>query len=462
MGCLSAWALSDAQVEAADRFDRSLLITALGISRDTAFSGGNALREATRDLLLDTSGGPVFYHVYAPDGVFVTGYATPPRNPDGNASEPTDYTFYNAVYQNQDVRAVRFTDTMTIDGVSGPFTFTVWQSTSVRDGFVSSLLLRFGVVLLTIFVSVALIVWFGIKFGLAPLFDLEDAIQRRSVDDLSRIRRAIPPEVQGVVGRLNTLFAELGDAFRAREEMISNAAHQLRNPIAGIVALAEAVRSARTLTDAKQRSQDLLAAARHAANLTNDLLTLERAQSVRGPENYAALDLGNVLDKLGDTFRTRVEAEGAVLCITNALQPCPVRVDQILIEEALHNLVGNACAHAGPGFSRLAVTLNTDGSKAVLRIADDGKGINKQDYAAALERFSQVEPSAGSGLGLPIAKVVAERANGTLTLSPADPGLIVTLELPIAVALNNQQEPESPSLNKAIEPAAEPALSPAE
>ncbi|MEM6323094.1 MAG: sensor histidine kinase N-terminal domain-containing protein, partial [Pseudomonadota bacterium] len=75
---VSAWALVDARQRAADRFDRSLLVTALGISRDTAFTGGDALRQDTRDLLRDTSGGPVFYHVYAPDGVFVTGYATPP------------------------------------------------------------------------------------------------------------------------------------------------------------------------------------------------------------------------------------------------------------------------------------------------------------------------------------------------------------------------------------------------
>jgi two-component system sensor histidine kinase TctE len=55
--------------------------TALAISRDTALSGGDALSEDTRDLLRDTSGGAVFYHVYAPDGVFVTGYATPPVPP---------------------------------------------------------------------------------------------------------------------------------------------------------------------------------------------------------------------------------------------------------------------------------------------------------------------------------------------------------------------------------------------
>ena len=57
---VAVWATRDAQVRAADRFDRSLLVTALGISRDTAISGGDALSQETRDLLSNTSGGPVF------------------------------------------------------------------------------------------------------------------------------------------------------------------------------------------------------------------------------------------------------------------------------------------------------------------------------------------------------------------------------------------------------------------
>ena len=127
----------DAQTNAAERFDRSLLSTALAISRDTAATGGDALSEETRDLLRDTSGGAVFYHVYAPDGVFVTGYATPPVPPSPIAPE-TSQTYFDATYQGDAVRALRFSQTTTIDDISGPFTFSVWQKISVRDGFVAT------------------------------------------------------------------------------------------------------------------------------------------------------------------------------------------------------------------------------------------------------------------------------------------------------------------------------------
>ena len=77
-GIIAALAVYDAQLRASERFDRSLLSAVLAISRDIAVSGGDALSPETNTLLQDTSGGRVFYHVYAPDGVFVTGYATPP------------------------------------------------------------------------------------------------------------------------------------------------------------------------------------------------------------------------------------------------------------------------------------------------------------------------------------------------------------------------------------------------
>ena len=72
-GLIGTWAVYDAQLRASERFDRSLLSAVLAVSRDVAVSGGDALSPETSVLLQDTSGGRVFYHVYAPDGVFVTG-----------------------------------------------------------------------------------------------------------------------------------------------------------------------------------------------------------------------------------------------------------------------------------------------------------------------------------------------------------------------------------------------------
>lgn len=81
------WRFIVALQTAEDLFERTLLASSLAIARDIDISAGDALSETARDLLRDTSGGQIFYHVNGPDGVYVTGYATPPVAP-GAATQP--------------------------------------------------------------------------------------------------------------------------------------------------------------------------------------------------------------------------------------------------------------------------------------------------------------------------------------------------------------------------------------
>lgn len=426
------WASRDAQLRAADRFDRSLLVTALGISRDTAISGGDALSRETRDLLRNTSGGPVFYHVYAPDGVFVTGYATPPVPPADLGAEA--YTYFDATYLGRPIRAVRFSDRMDVDGLSGQFTFTVWQDLSLRDGFVQSLSQRTYAVMATMVAAVALIVWFGVRLGMRPLLDLEQAIARRSARDLTSIKRAIPEEVQGIVGRLNALLSEMSATMSAKDRFISDAAHQLRNPIAGVLALSEAVAASRTNADFKARSADLTEAASHAARLTEDLLALERARSVAPGEALPPTDLGPVLEGLVTRLLPSASAQNVSLTLVKEPAPFPAPLDPVLVEQAVENLVRNALFHAGDELTNIAVELKETSGHRVIEVRDDGRGLPAKHHNVALSRFGQVTPGTGSGLGLPIAKAVAEAHGGQLELADNAPGLVVRVTLPLATA----------------------------
>ena len=425
------WAGRDAQIRAADRFDRSLLVTALGISRDTAISGGDALSRETRDLLRDTSGGPVFYHVYAPDGVFVTGYATPPVPPSVSAAE--GYSYFDAVYQNRPVRAVRFSDRMNVGGLTGEFTFTVWQDLSLRDGFVRSLSQRTYRVLATLVAAVALIVWFGVRLGLRPLLNLEQAIAQRSAQDLSPIKRAIPTEVQGIVGRLNVLLSEMSATIRAKDNFISDAAHQLRNPIAGVLALSHAVQASKSEEDFRTRSADLTEAASHAAKLTEDLLAFERARSAPSPASLPLEPVRPVLEEVVLRLQRTAEARGATLQLSEQGAPMKARFDRVLLQQAVENLITNAFAHAGPDLQTVDVLIENSGVGPKITVTDDGQGLSSDNHEIALARFGQVSPGTGSGLGLPIAQAVAEAHGGALVVKSGNTsGLSVQLSLPAA------------------------------
>ncbi|NKX44522.1 sensor histidine kinase [Roseicyclus persicicus] len=426
------WQVHDAREKAADIFDRSLLTVALAVTGDVARSNGNALSLETRDLLGDTSGGPVFYHVYAPNGYYVTGYATPPVR---HAAEPwpdEPYTYYNSTYHGDAVRALRLRDVTTVDGITGLFTITVWQHVEVRDAVVRDLARRAFIVMAILIGTVAFVVWFGVRIGLRPLTDLEDAISRRSGGDLSPIRRPVPPEIRGLVLRLNTLFGQVEASMARQASFISNAAHQLRNPIAGVLAMAEAVRSAPSDQAARDRAGELLVSARHVKDLANKLLTLERATTATGHDER--LEVGELLEDVTDRFRATARAQGVALSLALPEDEVLAEADPVMLREAVANLVDNALRHGGPDLGRVAVGLSAGDGLAQVTVADDGRGVAAEDVETVLSRFGQAGPSEGSGLGLSIAEAVAERHGGAIALAPSEGGgLLVTLTIPAAV-----------------------------
>ena len=140
---------------------------------------------------------------------------------------------------------------------------------AVRASFVRDVVTRsFAVIALLVF-SVAMVVWFGVNLGLRPLLDLEDAIRRRSPSELEPIRRPVPGEIRGLVSTLNSLLDRVSRRISSKDEFIANAAHQLRNPVAGVLALAESVEHAPDIASMRKRSRELVEAAKETSRLTN-------------------------------------------------------------------------------------------------------------------------------------------------------------------------------------------------
>ncbi len=423
-----AWQVQQAVRTAADVFDRSLLSAALAVSHDVSLSGGDALSRRTRDLLADTSGGRVYYHVYAPDGVIVAGYATPPVGIPGRA-ETVGPSYFSASYLGRPVSGVRLQNATEIDGFSGIFTTTVWQETALREAFVWQLARRAIITIAGLIAGLALVVWFGVRVGLRPLLDLEQAIAQRSGDELSPIRRSVPVEVRGIVETLNRLFSQVSLNMTAQNEFISNAAHQLRNPIAGVLSLAEAVHNAPDAAQARQRSGDLLEAARETADMAQKLLALERAKTISPISLHQDVVLTELLEDWVAGFRAGAPAQVRV-----GLDLAPdlgrLRCEPTMLREALTNLADNALCHGGPGLTAIDVQARRDQTGVEIVVTDDGRGLSEADLALAIQRFSQVSASSGSGLGLPIAETIVAGHGGTMELVSGAGGLRVVLWLP--------------------------------
>ena len=428
---LGYWRYNEARQTAEALFDRSLLATALAVARDVAISQGDALSPGTLGMMQDVAGGEIFYHVTGPDGIYVTGYAYPPRVEKMNGRTDAVPHFYHAQYHGEPVRVVQLLDRVSLDNLSGPTSITVWQRLDERGAFAAAIATRTSIVMLILIFTVALVVWLGVERGLAPLRGLHREISRRSADDLRPLERPVPVEVKGLVTTLNHLLAQVQKAISAHQVFISNAAHQLRNPIAGVLSLAESAKNARNKDDRNTRLAELIIATRHAARVSEQLLSAERLRAHGQSQETERFDLRDVVrdsvrEQAPDIMRRNIE-----ISLNNASYSLMMRGKPFLISEAIHNLLDNALTHGGPNLTQLDITTRLLEGFAVIEIKDNGTGIPVEARTAVFERFAQHGTAPGSGLGLAIVREIAELHGGSAVIDNTDIGTCVRISLPI-------------------------------
>lgn len=276
------------------------------------------------------------------------------------------------------------------------------------------------------------ILWFGIQLGLKPLLDLRDAIGERSADDLRPIRRWVPPELRPLVKTTNSLFERLSKAFTLRDGFISDAAHQMRNPVAAMQSLAEAAVSAPTEEELRARVADLAESARTTSRLTSQLLSLER---VRGRSLRAFVQSTDLVELVRKRVHSLAETQlrkGVDVTFKVSGQRQSVDCDPILIDEMVVNLLDNAEKYGLRPGGRLDVSVDFEPGSASLRFADDGPGIPADMRERIFDRFFRLDQdqSRGCGLGLSIASDVALAHAGTAICETSESGAVFKITLP--------------------------------
>lgn len=411
---LGAWRITEARATSEELFDRALLAAALAVSRDVAVSGGDALLPATRTLIEDAAGGQIFYHVTGPQGSYVTGYAYPPVAPKGTKQKPGEPAYSQASYRGDDVRVLQMHEHLNADNPTGGTRITVWQRLEDRNTFTLSLMRRSAILIGGLIASLTAIIWLAVRIGLRPLLELEEAISLRSPDDLSPVRRKVPVETTGIVSTFNHLLSQIRSSIEAQQVFISDAAHQLRNPTAAVLALAETALDAQTEDDRNKRLETLARAARKSSRTAEQLLSLDRLQQTHIPLIKEEADLTQIASSVCSEAAVGLIEAGFDFEFKQDAASLKIECDPVLIEEALQNLIDNARKHGGPSLSRILVRCWAETNTACIAVYDDGVGIPKADRARALERFSQLSHGDGSGLGLSIVESIVARHSGTL------------------------------------------------
>ncbi|NUK50938.1 HAMP domain-containing histidine kinase [Streptomyces lunaelactis] len=256
-------------------------------------------------------------------------------------------------------------------------------------------------------------------------------------------------EIARLARTTNATLDRLEQSSALQRQFVADTAHELRSPLAGLRAQLESASRRPQGVDWPSVVEDATADVIRLQALAEDLLLLARldatdANAVGGAAVPAAdapaVDLAELAEDLVREYRHLSSADGLELALRRAGTGAPAVVpgDALQLERLLRNLLDNACRHAAVAVM-LRLTTDDATDRVVIDISDDGPGIPPAERDRVFERFIRLDDAraratGGTGLGLPIAREIALRHGGTLTITDRTPGATLRTQLPRARA----------------------------
>lgn len=262
---------------------------------------------------------------------------------------------------------------------------------------------------------------------------------RASQEELRTANRSLDARL----GELAETNIALYESNRIKSEFIANVSHELRTPLTSIIGFAELLRDSPGVDSngkAARYSENILISGRILLEIINDLLDLAKIEAGKVELRIEEFRIDELCATLADFVRPLTDKKRITLecdCVENlpALHSDRGRVRQIL-----YNLLSNAVKFTPEGGSVRIVASGSGADRVRVSVTDTGPGIDEKHQSIIFEKFRQIDASAtrehyGTGLGLPIAKELAELLGGSVgVVSNPGEGATFWVELPLVCA----------------------------
>ncbi|KVG67395.1 sensor histidine kinase [Burkholderia cenocepacia] len=347
---------------------------------------------------------------------------------------------FEAEYDNRAVRVAQ----VRVDNVEGgrPMVVEVAQPVRHRYRIAAEFLVAIMMPLLLLLLAGWGIVWRVVNQQLGPLTHLADSLNRQTHTSLEPVDETdVPLEIRPLTSAMNALLGRLKTALDAQRKFIADAAHQLRTPLTAVKLHAEQAATARDPQQTLTAVRELRAAADRAVRLSNQLLSLARAEPGEQAARFVDVDLAAMAFETGAEWVPRALAAHVDLGFQRSDDPGDdetliVRGNPVLLREVIANLLDNAMKYvplARPDGARITVNVARgalDGNQpaAEIVVEDNGPGVPANQQADLFKRFFRGDAQngngveTGAGLGLAIVHDIIAMHGGTVSYEDAPEG----------------------------------------
>ncbi len=310
----------------------------------------------------------------------------------------------------------------------GHFRILVAEAHDVRNRLVRNIAMHLVSPLVFGLPVLIFLLWFSVSRGLDPLGALKREIESRKPESLTPLdAESAPGEVRPMVQALNDLLRRMANTLENERRFTSNAAHELRTPLAALQAHLHAATGAQSEAERSRAMRQLQLGVERGRRLVGQLLNLARLDPEQAMPDVEDVNLGELAQAVCAELAplTLQRDQTLELYVELDLPPLPGNAD--MLSMLLANLVDNAIRYTPQG-GHIEVAVRRDGSGVLLEVGDDGPGIPEAERELVLERFYRIagQHQPGTGLGLAICRRIAElhdHARITLVTGRGDRGL---------------------------------------
>ena len=407
-----------------ETFDKDLVDTAKTLAVIFKKSSAKEIRDIDRNtisLLLSEPHDEMFYSIRDNKGQFIFG------NPKVAYQEPdsedrADKDFLNVFFDEIDGKSVRVLSIPiehTIQNKTATFHIQVAETRNQRKEIQRQIIFWIVIPQLILLISAMILVRFAVTKGLSPILFLNEKISSLSYKNLTPIDlQGVPKEVDRLVGSLNKLMQELNLSVQSQNRFVSDAAHQLRTPLAGILAQIELALDTKNAAEIQKRLENINESSKRLIHIINQLLTLSKSQSpALQHTELEPLDLVAFTKQVTSIMLPAADLKHIDLGYEGSEEVLNIMADEGRLYDLIHNLIDNAIKYtADHGKVTLAVDLKDN--KVRLVVEDNGIGIPKEDQTMIYERFYRGDNvnAAGAGVGLAIVKEIADIHNARIEI----------------------------------------------
>jgi heavy metal sensor kinase len=250
--------------------------------------------------------------------------------------------------------------------------------------------------------------------------------------------RRVPPaheghEINALANAFNAMLERIESLLNELQEITDNIAHELRTPITRIRGIAETtLRSATHINEFQEMSATVIDQCDDLIEMIATMLEIAKADSGVAEFDIAPLDFCEIAAEAVDLFAPMAEDKGVELQLINPFHSMAGSGDRKRLQRAVANLLDNAVKYTPPG-GRVTLSVLEDAAGVHVKISDTGMGIDENDLPHIFERFYRGDKSrstAGSGLGLSLARAIVWAHGGQITVKNALQGAVFHILLP--------------------------------